>query len=86
MPEKIKRLNDDDLQEFRLRQQALVVARNQFLLVQESVTEWTKRTGKKYRVKGRFSVSASDGSITPVSDDTPIPMRPEIDGQVASIG
>lgn len=62
---KTKQLSQDDLLEFRLRQQALMAARNQYELVQEAVIAWTQRMGKKHKVKGRFTVQASDGTIIP---------------------
>lgn len=61
-----KMLSQKDLLEFRLRTNALEVARNNFAMVQESYQNWVKETMRAYRIKGKATIDISNGSIVPI--------------------
>ena len=60
-----KALSQGDLQEFRLRHQALMIASHQQLLVKEAYDKWLADKGAEYGVKGKFEVNIQTGEIAP---------------------
>jgi hypothetical protein len=54
-----------DLQEFRLRHQALVTASHQALLVKEAYEKWLADKGRAYGASGKFHVNIQTGEIIP---------------------
>jgi hypothetical protein len=60
-----KYLNQEDLNEFRVRWGALQQARASFEMTQEGFTLWSTGLKKKYKIKkdGPFLISMADGAI-----------------------
>lgn len=64
MPER-RALSQDDLQEFRLRHQALLIAAHQHTLVKEAYDQWIAGKGREYGMKGKFNINLQSGELKP---------------------
>jgi hypothetical protein len=60
---KPRQLSAPELQEFRLRLNALQTAKATQVMVEEAYTAWLESVRKQYRIRGKFTVDKATGLL-----------------------